>query len=155
MCIEHFRYLMSRHKTIWCPSNTIEDGVSLHFFSVDLSRRKAVLLRGGPRRKGLGGIITYTSSFIPSFFLGSSSVFPASLTGCCCGCGSTAPGSTVVPRGGAVVPQVPMVVPRSPSGSTALCSQAVVPPLCGSTMSGFCFFHFSAEVGTDVSLFPG
>ena len=56
MCIEHFRHIMTRHKMIWCPSKTIEDGVSLRFFSVDLSRRKAVLLRGGPRWKGLGGI---------------------------------------------------------------------------------------------------
>ena len=61
MCIEHFRYIMTWHKTIWCPSKTIEDGVYLRFFSVDLRRRKAVLLRGGPRWKGLGGINTYTS----------------------------------------------------------------------------------------------
>ena len=33
----------------------------------------------------------------PSFFLGASSVFLPPVTGCCCGCGSTAPGSTVVP----------------------------------------------------------
>ena len=32
---------------VWCPSKTIEDGVFLRFFLVDLSRRKAVLLRGG------------------------------------------------------------------------------------------------------------
>ena len=56
MCIECFRLFITRHKTIWCLSKTIEDGVSLRFFSVDLSRRKAVLLRGGPRWKGLGGI---------------------------------------------------------------------------------------------------
>ena len=37
----------------------------LRFFLVDLSRRKAVLLRGGPRRKGLGGIITYTFLYSP------------------------------------------------------------------------------------------
>ena len=61
----YFRHIMTRHKTIWCPSKTIEDGVSLRFFSVDLSRRKAVLLRGGPRWKGLGGIITYTSLSSP------------------------------------------------------------------------------------------
>ena len=58
---EHFRYIMPKHKTIWCPSKIIEDGISLCFFSVDLSSRKAVLLRGGPRWKCLGGIITYTS----------------------------------------------------------------------------------------------
>ena len=56
MCIELFRYIMCEHKTIWCPLKTIEDGVSLSFFSVDLSRRKVVLLRGGPHWKGLGGI---------------------------------------------------------------------------------------------------
>ena len=61
MCIEHFTELMSRHNTVRCPSEPIEDGGFLRFFSVDLSRRKAVLLRGGPLRKGLGGIITYTS----------------------------------------------------------------------------------------------
>jgi len=77
------------------------------------------------------------------------------------GCGRTAPRSTVVPwafavvpRGSAVVPQVPTVVPRSPSGSTALCSQAVVPPLGSTTVSGFCYFRFFAEVGTEVSLLP-
>lgn len=37
----------------------------LRFFLVDSSRRKAVLLRGGPRWKGLGGIITYTSPSYP------------------------------------------------------------------------------------------
>lgn len=61
MCNEHFRYTMSKHKTVWCPSKTIEDGVSLRFFSVDLSHRKAVLLRGGLCWKGLGAINTYTS----------------------------------------------------------------------------------------------
>lgn len=50
------------------PLETIEDGVVLHFFLVDLSCRRAVLLRGGPRRKGSGGIITYTfSSLSPPF----------------------------------------------------------------------------------------
>ena len=44
-----------------------------------------------------------------------------------------------------------MVVPLSLRGSTALCYQAVVPPLGSTTVSGFCFFHFFAEVGTDVS----
>ena len=52
MCSEHFRYLMYRHETIRCPSERLEDGVSLRFFSVDLSPRKAVLLRGGPLQKG-------------------------------------------------------------------------------------------------------
>ena len=48
-----------------------------------------------------------------------------------------------------------MVVPRSPSGSTALCSQAVVPPLGSTTVSGFCYFRLFAEVGTEVPLPPG
>ena len=61
---------MSKHKTIWCLSELIDDGVSLRFFLVDLSRRKAVLLRVGPRWKGLGGINTYTSApFAPPFLL--------------------------------------------------------------------------------------
>ena len=46
MCSELFMIPMSKHNTIWCPSELIEDGVSLRFFSVDLSRRKAVLLEG-------------------------------------------------------------------------------------------------------------
>ena len=53
---------------VWCPLKTIKDDVFLHFFSVGLSRRKAVLLKGGPRWKGSGGIITYTfSPFAPPF----------------------------------------------------------------------------------------
>ena len=44
--------IMAKRKTIWYPLKTIEDGVSLCFFSVDLSRRGAVLLRGGPLWKG-------------------------------------------------------------------------------------------------------
>ena len=46
MCLEFLRRFITRHETIWCPSKTIEDGVYLRFFSVDLSHRKAVLLRG-------------------------------------------------------------------------------------------------------------
>ena len=78
VCVEYFRHLITTHKMSWCPSKTIEDGVSLRFFSVDLSHRKAVLLRGGPLWKGLGGIITYTSTpFAPPFLwhFGASSVF--------------------------------------------------------------------------------
>ena len=78
------------------------------------------------------------------------------------GCGSTAPRSTVVPwafavvpRGRAIVRQVPTVVPRSPSGSNALYSQAVVPPLGSTTVSSFCYFRFFVEVGTEVPLPPG
>ena len=79
MCLEFPRRFIARHKTVWCPSKTIEDGVFLRFFLVDLSRRKAVLLRGGPRRKGSGGIIAYTfSSLSPPFpfAIGASSVYP-------------------------------------------------------------------------------
>ena len=47
VCIEYFRHFITRHKTFWCPSKTIEDGIFLCFFSVDLSHRKVVLLRGG------------------------------------------------------------------------------------------------------------
>ena len=78
MCLEFFRRFIARQKTVWCPSKTIEDGVFLRFFLVDLSRRKAVLLRGGPRRKGSGGIITYTFSPFSLPFpmrFGASSVF--------------------------------------------------------------------------------
>ena len=45
------------------------------------------------------------------------------------------------------------VVPLSLRGSTVLCCQAVVPPLGSTTVSGFCFFCFFAEVGAVVS-FP-
>ena len=68
MCLEFHRRFITRHETIRCPSKTIEDGVVLRFFLVDLSRRRAVLFRRGPRRKGSGGIITYTfSSLSPPF----------------------------------------------------------------------------------------
>ena len=68
MCLEFLRYFISRHETIRCPSETIEVGVVLRFSLVDLSRRRAVLLRGGPRRKGSGGIITYTFPSLPPPF---------------------------------------------------------------------------------------
>ena len=61
------------------PSKAMEDGVSLRFFSVVLSRREAVLLRGGPRWKGLGGISrTHVFLFATPFLwlFGASSVFP-------------------------------------------------------------------------------
>jgi len=45
---------------------------------------------------------------------------------------------------------VGVVVLFLPRGSTALCSQAVVPPLGSTTVSGFCYFRFFAEVGTEV-----
>ena len=68
MCLEFLRRFIARHETIRCPSKTIEDGVVLRFFLVDLNHRRAVLLRGGPHRKGSGGIITYTfPSLSPPF----------------------------------------------------------------------------------------
>ena len=80
----------------------MEVGVVLRFSLVDLSRRRAVLLRGGPRQKGLGGINTYTSPTFPCtlehlfVFL----VVPKS-DGYYCTCGSTAStsGSTAVGHG--------------------------------------------------------
>ena len=60
-----FQRFILWHETVWCPSKTIENGVFLCFFLVDWSRRKAVLLRGGPRRKGWGGISTYTCPTFP------------------------------------------------------------------------------------------
>ena len=51
MCLEFLRYFITRHETIRCPSETIEVSVVLRFSLVDLSRRRAVLLRGGPLRK--------------------------------------------------------------------------------------------------------
>ena len=65
MCLEFLRHFITGHETVWCPSKTIEDGVVLRFSLVDLSRRRVVLLRGGPRRKGLGGINTYTCPTFP------------------------------------------------------------------------------------------
>ena len=66
MCLEYYRHFIARHKTVGCPSKIIEDGAFFYVpFSVDLSRRQAVLLRGGPRWKGLGGIILYTSPSYP------------------------------------------------------------------------------------------
>ena len=67
MCFEFVRHFITRHKMIWCPSKIIKDDVSLRFFSVDLSRRKAVLLRGGPHWKGLGGISLTHLFLLPPF----------------------------------------------------------------------------------------
>ena len=66
MCLEFLIYFITRHETIRRPSETIEVGVVLRFSLVDLSRRRAVLLRGGPHQKGLGGINTYTCPTFPS-----------------------------------------------------------------------------------------
>ena len=140
MCIEHFRYLMFRHKTIRCPLESSEDGVFPHFFSVDLSHRKAVLLRGGPLWKGLGGIITYTSvPFAPPFLwlFGASSVYPS----LCKNEGLlvlfvlwhavvlpmgavVSQRLTVVPARDAVVPQALAVVPLHGRGSTVASGRA-------------------------------
>ena len=125
MCLEYFRHFITGHKTVWCPSKTIEDGVFLCFFSVDLSRRKAVLLRGGPLWKGLGGIITYTSTpfappFLwlfgaPPFFSSMQLVLVAEL------------GHAVVLLPGAVVPQALAVVPDP--GAVLLRKPMIVPLL--------------------------
>ena len=68
MCLEFLSRYITRHEMIRCPSKTIEDGVDLRFSLVDLSRRRVVLLRGGPCRKGSGGIITYTFPSLPPPF---------------------------------------------------------------------------------------
>ena len=72
------------------PSKAIEDDVSLRFFSVVLSRREAVLLRGGPRRKGLGGVNTYTCSSFPCLELPFVILVVQKSDDYCCACGSTA-----------------------------------------------------------------
>ena len=114
MCLEFLRRFIARHKTVWCPSKTSEDGIFLCFFLVDLSRRRVVLLRGGPHWKGSGGIITYTFSPSappsPLHFGASSAVFiymqkrriPTVVV----------LGLAVVLLLGAVVPQAPAVVPH-------------------------------------------
>ena len=139
MCFEFVRHFITRHKTIWCPSKIIEDGVSLRFFSVDLSRRKAVLLRGGPLWKGLGGIITYTSTpFCTSFplalwsilrlFSSMQIVVLAELGhAVVLLLGAVVPQAlAVVLASGAIVPQVPMVVPLPWSGSTVALGQVLL-----------------------------
>ena len=125
MCLEFLRRFITRHETIRFPSKTIEDGVVLRFFLVDLSRRRAVLLRGGPRRKGSGGIITYTFPSLPPPFrctLERFSVilFVLALT-------ATAV-LTVVLLYGAVVPQAPAVVPLRSTVVPLLWSLSTVAP---------------------------
>ena len=114
MCLEFLRRFISRH-AIWCPSKTIEDGVVLRFFLVDLSHRRAVLLRGGPRRKGSGGIIMNTipslSPPFPCTLEHSPSILYVSVW-------TTIAELVVVLLPGAVVPQALPVVP---------CACAVVP----------------------------
>ena len=107
------------------PLETIEDGVVLCFFLVDLSRRRAVLLRGGPCRKGSSGIITYTfPSLSPPFpctlELSSVIFFVLALT-------ATAV-LAVVLLYGAVVPQAPVVVPLGVMVVLLLWSLSTVTP---------------------------
>ena len=129
MCLEFLRCFSARHKTVLCPSKTIEDSIFLRFFLVDLSRRKAVLLRGGPRRKGSGGIITYTfPSLCPPFpctlELPSVILFVLIMAAIAELAVVLLPGVVVpqalavVPDPGAVVPQEPTVVPLLWSCST-------------------------------------
>ena len=66
-------------RRLGAPRTLTKTASFLRFFLVDLSRRKAVLLRGGPRWKGLGGIITYTSPSYPLLIPGSFLRFLASL----------------------------------------------------------------------------
>ena len=118
---EHFRYIMPKHKTIWCPSKIIEDGVSLRFFSVDLSRRKAVLLRGGPHWKDLGVESTRIRLFLLhhlSFGSFEHSLFlRISVKGMTSSVAKL--GHVVVLLLGAVVPQVLAVIPLFSRGNTA------------------------------------
>ena len=132
MCPEFLRRFIARHKTVRCPSKTIEDGVVLRFLFVDLNRRRAVLLRGGPRRKGSGGIIMYT-------FLSLSPPFPCTLEHppsilCAFVLADVAelavvllPGA-VVPQAPAVVPDLGAVVPQEPTVVPLLWSRSTVAP---------------------------
>ena len=139
MCLEYFRRFVTRHKTVWCPSKTIEDGVFLCFFLVDLSRRRAILLRGGPRRKGSGGIITNTFSSLspafpcslehPPFFL--YAIVLAADVGLAVVLlpGEVVPQApAVVPYYGAVVPYYGAVVPQEPTVVPLLWSCSTVAP---------------------------
>ena len=90
---------------------------------MDLIRRRAVLLRVGPRRKGSGGIITYTfPSLSPPFpctlELPSVILFVLFLA-------ATAE-LAVVLLSGAVVPQAPAVVPLEPTVGPLLWSRSTV-----------------------------
>ena len=125
MCLEFLRLFIARHKTIRCPLKTIEDGVVLRFLLVDLSRRRAVLLRGGPRWKGSGGIITYTFPSLPPPFpctleLSSVILFVLALT-------ATAVLALVLLYE-AVVPQAPAVVPMGFTVVPLLWSLSTVAP---------------------------
>ena len=105
-------------------------------FSVDLSRRKAVLLRGGPLWKGLGGIITYTSTPLHRLSFGPLERPPSFLVYAKCRVAElghavllflrvvVSQALAAVPASGVVVPQVPTVVPHPWSGSTVRSGQA-------------------------------
>jgi hypothetical protein len=67
VCIEHFRYSNIWHKMVLFPLVKERVNTVQHFFSVDLSGRKSVLLRGGPLWKGLGGINMYTTPYAPTY----------------------------------------------------------------------------------------
>ena len=121
-------------RRLGAPRRLTKTASFLRFFSVDLSRRKAVLLRGGPLWKGLGGIVTYT--FIPLctafplapwsilrfFFFVQKEVFLSIVVlrlVVVLLFGAVVPQATaVVPHAFAVVPQVVTVVPLLGSHST-------------------------------------
>ena len=132
MCLEFPRRFIARHKTVRCPSKTIENGVFLRFFLVDLSRRRAVLLRVGPYRKGLGGIIMYTFPSLsppfpctlehPPFIL-----YAIVLTTVAELAVVLLPGA-VVPQAPAVVPYLGAVEPQEPTVVPLLWSRSTVAP---------------------------
>ena len=125
MCLEFHRRFITRHETIRCPSKTIEDGVVLRFFLVDLSRRRAVLLRRGPRRKGSGGIITYTFPSLPPPFLCTLEL-PSVILFVLFLAAIAELAVVLLPR--AVVPQAPAVVPLEPTVVPLLWSCSTVAP---------------------------
>ena len=125
MCLEYFKHFITRHKTVWCPSKTIEDGVVLRFFLVDLNRRRVVLLRGGPRRKGSGGIITYTFPSLSPPFPCTLELPPVILFVIVL---AAIAELAVVLLPGAVVPQAPAVVPLEPTVVPLLWSCSTVAP---------------------------
>ena len=117
---------------IWFPSKAMEDGVSLRFFSVVLSRREAVLLRGGPRWKGSGGIITYTfpslSPPFPCSLEHSSFILYVSVWTTIAELAVVLLPGAVVPQALAVVPCPCVVVPREPTVVPLLWSRSTVAP---------------------------
>ena len=112
MCLEFLRYFITRHETIQCPSKTIEVGVVLRFSLVDLSRRRAVLLRG----VRVGKVWVESTRTLVLLFLALWSV--ASLSLLCRNLTATI-ALAVVPQVPAVVPLWLTVVPLILSGRTA------------------------------------